>query len=1011
MVGQTFDAGAVVVVAATGEHGVVLRTMSAEMVDVALPGGVRLIHADDLRLSEPEPGQLLLDGRFGDPASYGLRLQSLYLQHAYRFDPLTGLSNARIEPQYHQVFVAWRVSQKLQPRMILADEVGLGKTIEAGLVVKELRARGLAGRVLIVCPASLQLQWQQEMKTKFNESFEILDSTAIKYLGRGGANPWARHDSIICSLPFVSHPSRVDAVVETDWDLVIFDEAHRVRRWLVGRKPKSTQAYRLADDLKELVPGLLLLTATPMQLHSYELYSLIELVEPGLFPSFESYERQQGELPRLNELVRELRAWNTLSELDIGCLCLSKGDLLEEAGFPHDADVALSSPGNRERALDALAERHPLANVLVRNRKAEVGGFVKREAHSVLVDLTDEEYELYYEITEYCRSEYDQALAAKNHAVGFLMVTYQKMLASSSHAIRASFERRISKLRRQLRDLALGSTTATKKPVGPDEDQLDAEEISDIVDAYASTTLEGALIEDEISTLTSLVERLGKLHESKAYKLLDALKEVFRAHPEEKVLVFTTFKETLAFLRQVLEGNGYTVSVFHGSLSIDEKEDAVRAFRTKNQVLISTEAGGEGRNFQFCHIVVNYDLPWNPMKVEQRIGRVDRIGQRRTVQIWNLACKGTIEERVLDVLDTRIGLFEESVGSLEPILGTLEDDIVELVMTKLAHLTDEGRRFEIDLEQKVREAKETERQFGDFALDRASFRRDIVNQLLDKKSLANTDDLQRYVVAALSYIGGTVNAHSDGGQVITLSPQAAARLRVRGSTVRGCFDPQEALRFEELQFFAFGNPLIKTLLALPVDEGTTVAARRDPDLCSGIWIETWYEIEASDVRPTGRFLRHLVGPDLEVHSTQVTQLPPLGDRLIQPPAMPDWAEAALGASRVRYHEEYALLRQEARSTLASRQEEERGRAMRIFEYRQQRLRAIIADEQHWVARAELGTNERDKRILPARRGKLDKRRTELDRLQSDFVDQITTIEQQEPRTVARMLAAGLVVGG
>jgi hypothetical protein len=559
--------------------------------------------------------------------------------------------------------------------------------------------------------------------------------------------------------------------------------------------------------------------------------------------------------------------------------------------------------------------------------------------------------------------------------------------------------------------LALGSTTVSKKPAGPDDDQLDAEEISDVIDDYAATTLEGALIEDEISTLASLVDRLGKLRESKAYKLLDALKEVFRAHPDEKVLVFTTFKETQSFLRQVLEGNGHTVSVFHGSLSIDEKEDAVRAFRTKNQVLISTEAGGEGRNFQFCHIVVNYDLPWNPMKVEQRIGRVDRIGQRRTVQIWNLACKGTIERRVLDVLETRIGLFEESVGSLEPILGTLEDDIVELVMTKLAHLADEGRKFEIDLEQRVREARETERQFADFALDRASFRRDIVNQLLEQKSLATNDDLQRYVSATLSHVGGTVNAHSDGGQVITLSPQAAARLRLRGSTVRGCFDPQEALRFEELQFFAFGNPLIKTLLDLPVDEGVTVAARRDPRLGGGTWVEAWYEIEAIDVRPSGRFLRHLVGPDLQVHSTQVTQLPPLGDRLIEPPAVPNWAEAALRASELRYHDEYGRVREEARSTLALRQEEERVRALRIFEYRQQRLRAIIADEQHWIARAELGTNERDKRILPARRGKLDKRREALERLRSDFADQIAVIDKQEPRTVARMLAAGLVVGG
>ncbi len=181
----------------------------------------------------------------------------------------------------------------------------------------------------------------------------------------------------------------------------------------------------------------------------------------------------------------------------------------------------------------------------------------------MLVDLTDEEYELYHEITEYCRSRYDQAQAAKNHAVGFLMVTYQKMLASSSHAIRASFERRIPKLRRQLRGLGAGADYR-RKEAGPDDDQLDAEEISDVIDEYAATTLEGALIEDDLD-----VDVLGRppreAPQSKAYKLLHALKEVFRAHPDEKVIVFTTFKETPSFLRQVLEGNGHTVSVFHGS--------------------------------------------------------------------------------------------------------------------------------------------------------------------------------------------------------------------------------------------------------------------------------------------------------------------------------------------------------------------------------------------------------------------------------------------------------------
>ncbi|MHB1593333.1 MAG: DEAD/DEAH box helicase [Streptosporangiaceae bacterium] len=174
----------------------------------------------------------------------------------------------------------------MQPRMILADEVGLGKTIEAGLIIKELRARELVNRVLIVVPASLTLQWQSELKLKFNEDFEVIDGAAAQYLGRSGANPWMARPNVICSLPFASSPKRAEQIVEAEWDLVIFDEAHRVRRTGTGGgKSRSTLAYRLADELKEMVNGLLLLTATPMQVHPFELYSLIELVEPGLFPT------------------------------------------------------------------------------------------------------------------------------------------------------------------------------------------------------------------------------------------------------------------------------------------------------------------------------------------------------------------------------------------------------------------------------------------------------------------------------------------------------------------------------------------------------------------------------------------------------------------------------------------------------------------------------------------------------------------------------------------------------
>jgi SNF2 family DNA or RNA helicase len=198
MAGAGLLAGERVRRAATGEDGVVLSAGDGVLVQVAFSSGTVWIHREELEKLPEGPAERLAAAELGQLEPYGLRLQSLYLRHAYRYDPLTGLSSARIEPQLHQVFVAHRVTQKLQPRMILADEVGLGKTIEAALIIKELRAKELLGRVLIIVPASLQLQWQSELKSKFNEDFEILDGAALRYLGRGKANPWMTRQNVIC---------------------------------------------------------------------------------------------------------------------------------------------------------------------------------------------------------------------------------------------------------------------------------------------------------------------------------------------------------------------------------------------------------------------------------------------------------------------------------------------------------------------------------------------------------------------------------------------------------------------------------------------------------------------------------------------------------------------------------------------------------------------------------------------------------------------------------------------
>jgi superfamily II DNA or RNA helicase len=996
--------------AATGEDGVIVSAGESALVQVAFPSGSVWVHAEELERLPEGPSERLAAGELGHLEPYGLRLQSLYLKHAYRYDPLTGLSSARIEPQLHQVFVAHRVTQKLQPRMILADEVGLGKTIEAGLIIKELRARGLLGRVLIIVPASLQLQWQSELRSKFNEDFEVLDSAALQYLGRGGGNPWMARQNVICSLPFAANPKRAEQIIEAAWDLVIFDEAHRVRRHLQGAsKTRTTQAYRLADELKELVNGLLLLTATPMQVHPFELYSLIELVEPGLFPTFRAYDSLRGYLPQMNALMKDLQAWNALDDAERASALRANAVMLDQLGAPPvRAAQMLADDQERERLMDRLVDRHPLAGALVRNRKAEVGGFTPREASKVPVTLEDDELMLYQEVADYLREGYNQALVQKNNALGFLMVGYQKMLASSSYAVRQSFRRRIAKLKTQLKDVA----AAKAKP--PSESYLeelrDAEEMTQALTEleYAAVDSGGLLL--EIKQLEDLVDRLGHVRDSKALTLLSALDGIFDGHPHEKVIVFTTFIETQEFLAAALRSNGYSVSTFNGRMSLDEKEESVRNFKTNDQILISTEAGGEGRNFQFCHLMVNYDLPWNPMRVEQRIGRLDRIGQKRPVRIYNLFCEKTVEERVIEVLELRIGLFQESVGSLDPILGEVERDIERLVLSDPATFAKEFQQYEAGLERRVREAREKERTLADFVLDRASLRRDLTTKLLNQSQLARWSDLEQFAVRCLPYFGGTLKDHYEGGQVVSLSPRLMARMKQRQSTIRGTFDPGIAQDREEFPFFAFGHWLVDELAELPlIVDPVTTAARQAPDVPAGEWVEVYYEIRGEGVKPSGWFLRHLVSSDLVVRSEEIRAIPAIGEPVSQY-EVPDWAGAALEASRREFEADYEAARLRVLADNDAARDEALDRAKRIFGYRRVRLAALIQEQESWIKEKEASGSDRDRRVLPARRGQVAKNRERLNSLNLEHEIELEDIQSRRPGASATVLAAGMVIG-
>ena len=423
-----FSVGDFVRLKATGEVGVVVA-VRGRFVTVKFAGGMKTVNEEALELVEKKtPTELLEEGILSDSRAYGLRLQAAYLRHAYRYDPMSGLSNARVEPKLHQVFAAHRVNGKLFPRMILADEVGLGKTIEAGLILKELRARQVIDRVLVICPASLQRQWKYEMETKFNEKFEIYNRDIVNFYGREGDNPWMKMKDIIVSYEFAVRPENMEQIVEADWDLIIFDEAHRVRRKLVGKKSQETKAYKMAKLLQDRIFGLLFLTATPMQLDPYELYSLIDLIDSSLNASLDDFERKKSVIPNLNSMIKNLEEWATLSETERA----SAVNLL------NSSIDNLNDNDKREQLISDLIQQHPMAQVLIRNRKSSIGGFMGRTAHRIPVKLTDEELGLYDDISEYIRLSYDQANEEKKKAVGFTMTIYQKLLTSSSTALRES---------------------------------------------------------------------------------------------------------------------------------------------------------------------------------------------------------------------------------------------------------------------------------------------------------------------------------------------------------------------------------------------------------------------------------------------------------------------------------------------------------------------------------------------------------------------------------------------
>ena len=552
---------------------------------------------------------------------------------------------SNVIPLPHQITALKRAISGNRIRYLLADEVGLGKTIEAGLIMRELKLRGLVRRTLVVAPKGLATQWVSEMRLHFNESFQLVLPTDLNssrlseppdtgfnpfttsinrdHKKTGVSNPWSNYDQAVVPLDSVKpldkrknwskeriaeyNRHRYEDLITAGWDLVIVDEAHRL-----GGSTDLVARYKLGCGLAEAAPYVLLLSATPHQGKTESFHRLVSLLDPDSFPDLESISRD-----RVSPFVIRTE---------------------------------------KRKAIDADGKP------LFKPRKTEMVG-IRWEARYQLQKL------LYDAVTEYVREGYNAAKREKKQHVGFLMLLMQRLVTSSTRAIKTTLERRLQILK-------------TAKDEGENViqcslfDSFDGEgaDTSILFDMDGQELLEEILksrisaLKNETSTVEALLDAAQKCERSgpdaKAESLIDWIYQLQadENEPDLKVLVFTEFVPTQEMLAAFLEERGISTVCLNGSMAMEKRRDVQDDFRKKVRVLISTDAGGEGLNLQFCNVVVNYDLPWNPMRIEQRIGRVDRIGQSKIVRAINFVFEESVEYHVREVLQQKLSIIFKEFG-------------------------------------------------------------------------------------------------------------------------------------------------------------------------------------------------------------------------------------------------------------------------------------------------------------------------------------------------------------
>ena len=708
-----------------------------------------------------------------------LALEAMRYKFASLYDPLLAMNTSKIEPLPHQIEAVYGYVLKFpRIRYLLAHDPGAGKTIMAGLIIKELKLRNLASRFLIVAPGHLKFQWQRELKEKFEENFSLVSRGTLN--DNFGENVWLKEKQLITSIDFAKRDEILPTLDSADFDMIIVDEAHKLAAYSYNGKISKTGRYKLGEILSKNSEHLLFLTATPHKGDTENFRLFLDLLQPGFFATTEMLE----DSIKKNENTLFLRRM--------------KEDMKDFEGKPL---------------------------------------FLPRNVITPAYRLSDSEKELYNQVTIYVKEQFNKALSSENKRhIGFALTILQRRLASSSYALWKSLQRRKTKLKDILENFE--ENKKKRKPVDFDFDEIedmDDEERENQERIWETLSIaeNKEELQKEIQTLAILENQAKDVIESevevKLSKLKETMVELEKKAKNKKILIFTESRDTLEYLEKRIRKWGYNVNTIHGGMNLQERITAEQVFKQNTQVLVATEAAGEGINLQFCNLMINYDIPWNPNRLEQRMGRVHRYGQKFEVFVYNLVAADTVEGKIFRKLFEKLEEIRHAMNSdkVYDVIGVLlfEKNLAQLLSDAAVRArSEEDILKDLDIVVNEKYINKVREDLG----DTLATRNIDWTQLKDWQQRARENRLIPEYTAALftkafEKAGGKIKQRTNGLLAVDSIPFEIKSIAEKdsfkksfGSLIRSyskmSFSKDLGPKDQDAVFISFGHPLFEAVL-------------------------------------------------------------------------------------------------------------------------------------------------------------------------------------------------------